>query len=164
MLISLISVIHFTVECYLPVTCTSYRAITIELTMDWDPLRWWICPFPATPLGPIGPMVPLCVRSCPFWCGNVWNCIALLGSISSRNPSRWNVAYGQISSSIPGKADNIMSRGRCGSSLRAIKWEMNKKAFTFQERKCLQSWHLYVELSATVSICWWLGTYKILKD
>lgn len=82
----------------------------LQLTMDCDPLRWWMCPFPAIPLGPNGPMVPLCVRSWPFWCGNVWNCIALLGSISSRNPSRWNVAYGQISSSIPGMAHQYVKR------------------------------------------------------
>lgn len=47
----------------------------------------------------VGPIVPLC----PFWCGNVWNCMAadFDGSISSRKPNKWNVAYGQISSSTP---------------------------------------------------------------
>lgn len=46
---------------------------------------------------PPGPIVP----QCPLGCGNVWNGI-FEGSISSRKPSKWNVAYGQMSSpSIP---------------------------------------------------------------
>jgi len=46
---------------------------------------------------PPGPIVP----QCPLGCGKVWNGI-FEGSISSRKPSKWNVAYGQMSSpSIP---------------------------------------------------------------
>jgi len=118
-----------------------------QLTMDCDPLRWWMCPFPAIPLGPIGPMVPLCVRSCPFWCGNVWNCIALLGSISSRNPSRWNVAYGQISSSIPGMAHQYVKGKmkfiviRCDE--RNSKQKGIQSAFTVHERKCLMQLKIF---------------------
>lgn len=69
--------------------------------MDCDPLR------ECSPCGvfiPDGPIVPAC-----GW-GKVWNCMALVGSISSRNPKRWKVAYGQISSSIPLRRFDLFSK------------------------------------------------------
>jgi len=52
---------------------------------------------PLLAIVPPGPIVP----QCPLGCGKVWNGI-FDGSISSRKPSKWNVAYGQMSSpSIP---------------------------------------------------------------
>lgn len=75
-------------------------------TIDWDPERLWAEALVGCPTG--GPIVP----ECPFpWWGKVWNCIALLGSISSRNPNKWKVAYGQISSSMP--ATSIEGRLCC---------------------------------------------------
>lgn len=72
------------------------RDEVFRFTIDWDPERLWADALVGWPAG--GPIVP----ECPFpGCGNVWNCIALLGSISSRKPRRWKVAYGQISSSMP---------------------------------------------------------------
>lgn len=67
------------------------------VTMDWDPARECMCP--GCGIGPLGPIVP---TICPFGIfGKVWKLRALDGSISSRKPSKWNVAYGQISSSTP---------------------------------------------------------------
>uniref|UniRef100_A0A1B0DJZ8 Uncharacterized protein n=1 Tax=Phlebotomus papatasi TaxID=29031 RepID=A0A1B0DJZ8_PHLPP len=72
----------------------------LTLTIDWDPERECTCP--GCCIVPGGPIVPTCPGApWPFWCGKVWKFIALVGSISSRKPSKWNVAYGQISSSIP---------------------------------------------------------------
>lgn len=70
----------------------------ISLTIDCEPdLECIICALDVpVPIVPVWPGVAV-----PFWCGNVWKFIALVGSISSRKPNKWNVAYGQISSSMP---------------------------------------------------------------
>lgn len=87
----------------------------VEITIDWDPERLWAEALVGCPTG--GPIVP--EWPFPGW-GKVWNCIALLGSISSRNPSRWKVAYGQISSSIPanGRSTRVDSAAMNGKSTR----------------------------------------------
>lgn len=66
------------------------------ITIDCDPDLECICVDGPVPIVPVCPGVAV-----PFWWGNVWKFIALVGSISSRKPSKWNVAYGQISSSMP---------------------------------------------------------------
>lgn len=69
----------------------------LALTIDCDPDRECMCALDGpVPIVPVWPGVAV-----PFWCGNVWKFIAFVGSISSRKPSKWNVAYGQISSSMP---------------------------------------------------------------
>lgn len=76
-----------------------------KYTIDCDPDRECICP---GWFGPTGPIVPACPGPvCPFWCGNVWKFIAFVGSISSRKPSKWKVAYGQISSSMPCRNNKV---------------------------------------------------------
>lgn len=74
-----------------------FKAKRLALTIDCDPDRECICALDGpVPIVPVWPGVAV-----PFWCGNVWKFIAFVGSISSRKPSKWNVAYGQISSSMP---------------------------------------------------------------
>lgn len=87
-------------RCVVVLVERKYRRSRLYCTIDCDPERE--CTWFGTCMAMFEPIVPIWPGPVmPFWCGKVWKFIALVGSISSRNPSRWNVAYGQISSSMP---------------------------------------------------------------